>query len=138
VGELGIDRKVLETPGELSEDQRQIVRSHPVLGETILLALAFLGEAARIVRAHHERWDGTGYPDELAGEQIPLGARILTVADAFVAMTSERPYRAPLRPAEAMGLLIAARGRAFDPNVIDAFVASNASGEMGVTGVSAR
>ncbi|MDP9245948.1 MAG: HD domain-containing protein [Chloroflexota bacterium] len=138
VGELGIDRKVLETPGELSEDQREIVRSHPVLGETILLALAFLGDAARIVRAHHERWDGTGYPDELAGPQIPLGARILSVADAFVAMTSERPYRAPLRPAEAMGLLIAARGRAFDPIVIDAFVASNASGELGVTGVSAR
>ena len=74
--------------------------------ETILSALAFLGGASGVVRAHHERWDGTGYPDQLAGEDIPLGARILAVADAFVAMTSERPYRAALRPAEAMGLLM--------------------------------
>jgi HD-GYP domain-containing protein (c-di-GMP phosphodiesterase class II) len=137
VGELGIDRKVLETPGELSDEQREIVRRHPVLGETILAALAFLGEAARIVRSHHERWDGTGYPDRLAETEIPLGARILSVADAFVAMTSERPYRAALRPAEAIGLLIAARERAFDPAVVDAFVALNTSGELGVAGVPA-
>jgi len=129
VGELGIDRRVLDTPGELTEDQREVVRRHPVLGETILAALAFLGDASRIVRAHHERWDGTGYPDRLAGEEIPLGARVLSAADAFVAMTSERPYRAALRPAEAMGSLITSRGRAFDPRVVDAFVAINASGE---------
>ena len=135
VGELGIDRKVLETPGELSEEQREIVRRHPVLGETILASLAFLGDASRIVRAHHERWDGTGYPDQLAAGDIPLGARILSVADAFVAMTSERPYRAALRPAEAMGLLIAARGRAFDPTVVDALVGLNTPSELGVRGV---
>lgn len=138
VGELGIDRKVLETPGALSEEQRGVVRRHPVLGETILAALAFLGEASRVVRAHHERWDGTGYPDQLAAEEIPLGARILSVADAFVAMTSQRPYRAALRPAEAVGLLIAARGQAFDPKVVDAFVGLNTSGELGVGGVPAR
>jgi HD-GYP domain-containing protein (c-di-GMP phosphodiesterase class II) len=135
VGELGIDRKVLETPGELSEEQREIVRRHPVLGETILASLAFLGDASRIVRAHHERWDGTGYPDQLAAGGIPLGARILSVADAFVAMTSERPYRAALRPAEAMGLLIAARGRAFDPTVVDALVGLNTPSDLGVRGV---
>jgi len=135
VGELGIDRKVLETPGELSDEQREIVRRHPVLGETILASLAFLGDASRIVRAHHERWDGTGYPDQLAAGDIPLGARILSVADAFVAMTSERPYRAALRPAEAMGLLIAARGRAFDPTVVDALVGLNTPSDLGVRGV---
>jgi HD-GYP domain-containing protein (c-di-GMP phosphodiesterase class II) len=138
VGELGIDRKVLETPGDLTEEQREIVRGHPALGEAILAALAFLGDASRIVRAHHERWDGTGYPDRLAAEEIPLGARILSLADAFDAMTSERPYRAALRPAEALGLLIAARGRAFDPDVVDAFVALNTAGGVGVTGVAAR
>jgi HD-GYP domain-containing protein (c-di-GMP phosphodiesterase class II) len=131
VGELGIDRRVLETPGELNAEQREVVRRHPVLGEAIIGALAFLGDAPRIIRAHHERWDGTGYPDQLSEEEIPLGARILSVADAFVAMTSERPYRAALRPTEALGLLIAARERAFDPAVVDAFVRLNTSGALG-------
>lgn len=131
VGELGIDRRVLETPGELTEEQRELVRRHPALGEAIIGALAFLGDAPRIIRAHHERWDGTGYPDHLTEERIPIGARILSVADAFVAMTSERPYRAALRPTEALGLLIAARGGAFDPTVIDAFVLLNSAGALG-------
>ena len=137
VGELGIDRKVLDTPGELTDEQREVVRRHPILGEAILAALAFLGEAPRIVRSHHERWDGAGYPDALTDAAIPLGARILNVADAFVAMTSERPYRAALSPSEAIGLLIAARGRAFDPAVVDAFVALNTSGELGASAVPA-
>jgi HD-GYP domain-containing protein (c-di-GMP phosphodiesterase class II) len=134
VGELGIDRRVLEIPGELTEDQREVVRRHPALGETILAALAFLGDASRIVRAHHERWDGTGYPDRLAAAEIPQGARILSVADAFVAMTSERPYRAALRPAEALGLLIAERGGAFDPAVVDAFAELNTSDGLWTSG----
>lgn len=128
VGELGIDRRVLDTPGELSEEQREVVRRHPLLGETILAALAFLGDASRVVRAHHERWDGSGYPDGLAGDEIPLGARILSVADAFVAMTSERPYRAALRPAEAVAAIIAGSGSTFDPAVVDGFVAIARSG----------
>lgn len=132
VGELGIDGRLLDTPGDLTDEQREIIRRHPVLGETILAALTFLGGASRIVRSHHERWDGTGYPDQLAGDTTPLGARILGVADAFVAMTSERPYRAALLPAEAMGALLAARGKAFDPVVVDAFVAVDASTERDV------
>lgn len=131
VGELGIDRRVLETPGELSQEQREVVRRHPFLGEAIIAALAFLGDAPRIIRAHHERWDGTGYPDRLSEGDIPFAARILSVADAFVAMTSERPYRAALRPTEALGLLIASRGRAFDPLVVDAFVRLNSAGALG-------
>ncbi|HEY8861175.1 MAG TPA: HD domain-containing phosphohydrolase, partial [Candidatus Limnocylindria bacterium] len=134
VGELGIDRRVLEIPGELTEDQREVVRRHPALGETILAALAFLGDASRLVRAHHERWDGSGYPDRLSAQEIPQGARILSVADAFVAMTSERPYRAALRPAEALGLLIAERGRAFDPAVVDAFAELNTSDGLWTSG----
>ena len=134
VGELGIDRRVLEIPGELTEDQREVVRRHPALGETILAALAFLGDASRIVRAHHERWDGSGYPDRLAAQEIPQAARILSLADAFVAMTSERPYRAALRPAEALGLLISERGRAFDPVVVDAFAELNTSEGLWTSG----
>jgi len=107
------------------------VQRHPVLGETILAALAFLGAASRFVRTHHERWDGSGYPDGLAGLEIPLGARILSVADAFVAMTSERPHRAALTAAEALRIVVAARGTAFDPAVIDAFVAVHAAGASG-------
>ena len=127
VGELGIDRAVLDTLGALDPDQLEIVHRHPLLGETILAALAFLGDASRVVRAHHERWDGSGYPDGLAGLDIPLGARILSVADAFVAMTSERPHRTAFTAVEAMGLLLAAKGAAFDPTVVDAFVAVRAS-----------
>ena len=125
VGELGIDRAVLDTPRPLDPDQLEIVHRHPVLGETILAALAFLGDASRIVRAHHERWDGTGYPDGHAGEDIPIGARILGVADAFIAMTSERPHRSAFTAAEATGLLLIGRGSAFDPAVVEAFVAAN-------------
>ena len=130
VGELGIDRRVLDTPGALSEDQREIVHRHPLLGETILATLSYLGDASRFVRAHHERWDGTGYPDRLAATDIPMGARILAVADAFTAMTSERPYRAALRPAEAIAAVIAGSGTAFDPAVVDAFVTLNAAGKV--------
>ena len=125
VGELGIDRAVLDTPGELSGEQLEIVRRHPVLGETILAALAFLGQASRFVRTHHERFDGSGYPDGLSGDEIPLGARVLSVADAYVAMTSERPHRTAFTPAEAVGLLLTGRGTAFDPAVVEAFVAAN-------------
>jgi HD-GYP domain-containing protein (c-di-GMP phosphodiesterase class II) len=130
VGELGIDRRVLDTPGALNEEQREIVRRHPLLGETILATLSYLGDASRFVRAHHERWDGTGYPDRLVRSDIPLGARILAVGDAFVAMTSERPYRAALRPAEALAAIIAGGGTAFDPAVVGAFVALNAAGKV--------
>lgn len=137
VGELGIDRRVLDTPGELADDQREVVHRHPVLGETILAALAFLGEASRIVRTHHECWDGSGYPDGLVGEEIPLGGRILRVADAFVAMTSERPYRAALRPTEAFAALLDGRGRAYDPRVVDAFLSLGVSGHLATDAVPA-
>lgn len=130
VGELGIDRRVLDTPGALSAEQREVVQRHPILGETILATLSYLEGAARIVRTHHERWDGTGYPDRLAGSEIPLGARILGVADAFVAMTSDRPYRGALQPAEAMAALIGVSGKSFDPAVIEAFVALGRAGRV--------
>ena len=130
IGELGIDRRILDTPGHLTAEQREIVERHPLLGETILATLAFLSPVARVVRAHHERWDGTGYPSGLRGDDIPLGARIVAVADAFVAMTSARRYRAALRASEAMGAIVRARGGAFDPAVVDALVALGDAGAI--------
>ncbi|GAC1486310.1 MAG: HD-GYP domain-containing protein [Candidatus Limnocylindrales bacterium] len=130
VGELGIDRRILDTPGHLTPEQREIVERHPLLGETILATLAFLSPVAAIVRAHHERWDGTGYPGGLRAEDIPIGARVVAVADAYTAMTSRRPYRAALRASEAMGAVVQARGRAFDPAVVDALIALGGAGTL--------
>ncbi|HKW77580.1 MAG TPA: HD domain-containing phosphohydrolase, partial [Candidatus Limnocylindria bacterium] len=123
VGQLGIDRAIFERSRALREPELAIVHQHPVLGESILASLGFLEVAARIVRAHHERWDGTGYPDGTAGEDIPLGARILSVADAYHAMTSERPYRAAFSAQDAVRTIIDAAGHAFDPAIVDAFAA---------------
>jgi HD-GYP domain-containing protein (c-di-GMP phosphodiesterase class II) len=123
LGQLGIDRGIFDRSRALSEPELAIVRQHPVLGETILASLGFLDSAARIVRGHHEHWDGTGYPDGFAGEKIPLGARILAVADAYHAMTSERPHRTAFSAQEAVRTIIDASGHAFDPKIVDAFAA---------------
>ena len=123
VGQLGIDRAIFERSRGLSDQELAVVHQHPVLGESILSSLGFLESAARIVRAHHERWDGTGYPDRTAGEDIPLGARILAVADAYQAMTSERPYRTAFSAQDAVRTIIDASGHAFDPKIVDAFAA---------------
>ncbi|MGH2500343.1 MAG: HD-GYP domain-containing protein, partial [Candidatus Limnocylindria bacterium] len=127
VGELGIDRRLLDVPRRLTATERDVVEGHPLLGEAILATIQ-LGGAAAIVRAHHERWDGTGYPAGLAGEEIPMSARILAVADALVAMTSERPYRSALSPSEALGTLLEGRGRAYDPAVVDALATLSEAG----------
>ncbi|MFV1258459.1 HD-GYP domain-containing protein, partial [Klebsiella pneumoniae] len=94
VGKIGIPDRILQKPGPLSDGERRLMRTHTLLGEQMLGGVAFLqGEGLRIVRSHHERWDGSGYPDGLAGEEIPLGARIFAVADAVDAITNHRPYR---------------------------------------------
>ncbi len=99
------------------------MRRHTLIGERILGAAARLGAAAQIVRSTHERWDGTGYPDRLAGSEIPLGARIIAVCDAFDAMTSPRPYAEPISTQEAIRELLRCAGTQFDPEVVDAFAA---------------
>ena len=123
VGKIGIPDGILRKPGPLSAAERRRMQTHTVLGEAMLSGVAFLkGEGLKVVRSHHERWDGRGYPDGLSGEEIPLGARIFAVADALDAMTSHRPYRRALSWQAARTEILGQRKRQFDPHVVDAFV----------------
>jgi two-component system, cell cycle response regulator len=123
VGKLAIPEEILGKPGPLAEDEWGFVRRHTVIGERILGSAPALTEAAKIVRATHERWDGTGYPDRLAGADIPFAARIISVCDAFNAMTSQRPYAAALAPEDALRELFRCAGTQFDAEVVEAFAA---------------
>lgn len=127
VGKIGIPDGILLKPGPLSAAERRRMQTHTVLGEAMLSGVVFLkGEGLKIVRSHHERWDGRGYPDGLVREEIPLGARVFAVADALDAMTSHRPYRRALSWSAARGEILEQRKRQFDPDVVDAFVAVEA------------
>jgi HD-GYP domain-containing protein (c-di-GMP phosphodiesterase class II) len=121
VGKMAIPDAILGKPGPLTEEEWAFVRRHPVIGQRIILAAPALGRAAALVRASHERWDGSGYPDRLAGTDVPLGARIVAVADAYAAMTAGRPYRAARTPAEALAELERGAGSQFDPAVVAAW-----------------
>jgi HD-GYP domain-containing protein (c-di-GMP phosphodiesterase class II) len=120
IGKIGIPAEILAKPGPLTPDERRVIESHPNLGERILAPIEQLEQVRPIVRACHERWDGTGYPDRLRGEEIPLEARIIFACDAFHAMTTDRPYRKSLPVDEALLRLAAAAGSQFDPRVVDA------------------
>jgi hypothetical protein len=121
VGKIGIPDSILLKPGPLTEAEWQVMRAHPAIGETILASAGNMGAVIPLVGSHHERWDGSGYPRGLAGEQIPLGARIIAVVDAYSAMTDHRPYRAARSPYEAMQELRQEAGRLFDPVVVALF-----------------
>jgi response regulator RpfG family c-di-GMP phosphodiesterase len=122
VGKIGIPDEILRKRGPLSDPERRVMQAHAVLGEQMLGNVAFLrGEGLQIVRHHHERWDGDGYPDGLVGTDIPLGARIFAVADALDAMTSDRPYRRARDWNAAGGEIIAEAKHQFDPYVVEAF-----------------
>jgi response regulator RpfG family c-di-GMP phosphodiesterase len=124
VGKIGIPDKILLKPGPLTGQERRRMETHTVLGEQMLGGVAFLrGEGLRIVRSHHERWDGGGYPDGMSGADIPVGARIFAVADALDAMTSDRPYRKAMSWAAAGREIVAESKKQFDPAVVKAFVA---------------
>ena len=128
IGKIGLPPGLLEKPGPLSLEERRQMEQHPVIGERILAKVDDYGEIARIVRHHHERVDGQGYPDGLAGDDIPLLSRIISVADAYDAMTSDRPYRGPMPGRLARQRLVQAVGSQFDAHVILAFEASLADG----------
>jgi putative two-component system response regulator len=123
VGKIGINEQGLKKPGRLTDDERAEMQRHPLIGAEILRPLRLGGMVGPIVQAHHERWDGTGYPDRLRGEEIPLGARIVAIVDAHDAMTHDRPYRARLTDDEARAELVDCRGAQFDPELVDLYVA---------------
>jgi HD-GYP domain-containing protein (c-di-GMP phosphodiesterase class II) len=122
VGKLAVDRHILDWPGPLDEASASACAGTPIEGEEMLAGIAGLEHLAPAVRATHEAWDGSGYPDGLAGDDIPLTARIVTVVDAFDAMTSERAYRKPLPRREALRRLRAGAGLQFDPRVVETIV----------------
>jgi ribonuclease P protein subunit RPR2 len=122
VGKIGIPDNILQKPGPLTGAERRLMQTHTVLGEQLLRGVSFLqSKGLEVVRSHHERWDGQGYPDGRSGADIPAAARIFAVADALDAMTSDRPYRAALPWAAAGRELVAQAGKQFDPAVVDAF-----------------
>jgi two-component system, cell cycle response regulator len=121
VGKIAIPEEILRKPGALDADEWAFVKRHTVIGERILGAAPALRPVARLVRSTHERYDGTGYPDGLRGEEIPLGSRIVAVCDAYEAMVGDRPYRRPLTPDEAVEELRRGAGSQFDPSVVKVF-----------------
>ncbi len=124
VGKIGIPDGILLKPGRLSGTERRKMQEHAELGERLLAHVPLLNqEGARVIRSHHERWDGNGYPDRLFQESIPLGARIFAVVDSLDAMTDKRPYRAPVSWEAAAEEIRHCRGSHFDPDVVDGFEA---------------
>lgn len=122
VGKVGIPDPILQKPGPLTDEEREVMEQHPEIGARILAPLGFMEPVLEIVLAEHERWDGKGYPRGLSGEQIPLGARIIFVCDAYHAMTSDRPYRKAAGEREAIRRLRESSGSQFDPMVVNAFI----------------
>lgn len=121
IGKVAISDTILHKPGRLTRGERDEMRRHPVIGEEIVRGIDFLGSARQVVRSHHERWDGDGYPDGLAGEKIPLPARVFAVADTLDALTTDRPYRAAASFEEARAVIEAETGTQFDPDVARTF-----------------
>jgi ribonuclease P protein subunit RPR2 len=121
VGKVGVPDAILFKTSALSEEEYALVRRHPTIGTEILRDVDFLGEGKLVVRHHHERWDGTGYPDGLLGDAIPLAARVFAVADALDALTTDRPYRLASSFADAREVIRSNAGSQFDPDVVAAF-----------------
>ncbi len=123
IGKIGISDELLTRVGRLDVSEFDKIKLHPVIGEHILKELNYLGSYTHFVRSHHEKYDGSGYPDGLKGREIPLGARIITLADSFDAMTTDRSYRAKMTPEEALEEVKRCSGTHFDPELVEAFVA---------------
>ena len=122
IGKLAVPAEILDLARPLNSRERAVVRAHTVRGAEILADIAGLEHLARFVRATHERWDGTGYPDELVGDAIPLHARIVFTVDSYDAMTNDRPYRRALASPEARRRIASGAGSAFDPRVVAALL----------------
>ena len=121
-GKIAVPEHILNKPGKLTPAEFEKMKLHAPIGAEILSAIDFPYPVVPIVRHHHENWDGTGYPDRIAGEAIPIGARILSVVDCFDALTSDRPYRRRMSNADALAILTERRGKMYDPKIVDTFV----------------
>jgi putative two-component system response regulator len=133
IGKIGIPDRVLLKPAALDEEERRIVETHPEIGDKLLEPLDLLGSARAIIRHHHERWDGGGYPDGLAGDAIPFGARIVAVADSIEVMSSRQLYQSPRTPEQVKTELLAHRGTQWDPQVVDVALGLIETGELVLT-----
>jgi len=122
IGKIGIPRNVLLKPGPLSDEEWDVMRTHPAIGHRMMARFPELHREADIVRAHHERWDGAGYPAGLKGEEIPMFARLFSIVDAYDALTSDRPYRSAQGVAAAKKAIAEASGSQFDPQLVEAFL----------------
>ena len=130
VGKLNVDGAVLRKTGPLDEREYREIKRHPLAGARLVRGFEALRPALPYILFHHERWDGSGYPSGRSREQIPIGARIVAVADAFDAMTSPRPYRPALRLSQALAEVAGGAGTQFDPSVVRAFLAAWSDGEL--------
>jgi len=122
VGKVAVPDSILKKDGLLTNQEYGIMKTHSAAGSEVIKDVKFFTTGSDIIKHHHERWDGTGYPDQLKGKDIPEGARIIAVADAFDAMTSDRPYRRALGHSLALNELKSCAGTQFDPKVVDAFI----------------
>ncbi|HMQ30336.1 MAG TPA: response regulator [Chloroflexaceae bacterium] len=122
IGKISVDDAILRKPGALTSEEYEQIKQHPEYGARIVAPMRFAGEVAPIIRHHHERWDGAGYPDGLRGEDIPVGARIVAIVDAYDAMMTDRPYRKALGLDETLRRLREGRGREWDPQLLDLFL----------------
>jgi ribonuclease P protein subunit RPR2 len=123
IGKVAIPDAILFKPEPLTETERAMMERHTVIGWEILRGIDFLGQAKQVVRSHHERWDGSGYPDQLRGDEIPLEARVFSLADALDALTTLRPYRHPSPLDVAREVIVSGAGTQFDPNIVASFSA---------------
>jgi len=122
LGKIGIADEILLKPGSLTHEEYEVMKGHSVMGEEIIKRFEILAQEASIIRHHHERYDGSGYPDQLSSTLIPLCSRVIVVCDAYDAMTSNRPYRKALSRSEAMKEIVSGRGKQFDPEATEAFI----------------
>jgi HD-GYP domain-containing protein (c-di-GMP phosphodiesterase class II) len=130
VGKLGIRESILNKPGGLSDEEFDIMRQHPSIGAQIMSPIRMLKDIIPGIRNHHETWNGKGYPDQLNGEEIPMVARIIGVADTFDAMTTTRPYQQAMTLDYVLAKMRSMSGTRFDPVVIDAFIAAVEAGDI--------
>jgi HD-GYP domain-containing protein (c-di-GMP phosphodiesterase class II) len=129
IGKIGVPDAILLKPGPLDGEEMRIMRKHPVIGEEIARPLRSAAKLLHIIRHHHEKFDGTGYPDQLAGDEIPLVARIVAISDAYDAIVSDRPYRKGMSREKAVAILDRGAGSQWDPELVPLFIRGLVEGE---------